>query len=215
MNSGLLWGIIALVVGVVLLVCLVVFLVLRTKKAMGDKSQMEADLPVIRQNEQAAQYALYQNGIVCSAHYSNLGYKFIEYRTKYNAPDNVHFIIDEVNKKFVAYMLLPYSFKVYSFSDYEKCELTVNNGMLETSTVGTGAGTSLGGIGVGVGVANSTSSQQVTSITVSVTFKNGDVAYVNFLDNIMAYQGDNRYNVALASAKQFRDKLELLHKYAA
>ena len=82
--------------------------------------------------------------------------------------------------------------------------------------VGVGVGVAAGvAVGVGVGVANSTSSQQVTSITVSVTFKNGDVAYVNFLDNIMAYQGDNRYNVALASAKQFRDKLELLHKYAA
>ena len=83
MSPGLLWGIAA--VCVVLLVGVIVFIVIRTKQAQQDRARMEADLPVIRQNEQAAQYALYQNGIVCSAHYSNLGYKFIEYRT--NAGD--------------------------------------------------------------------------------------------------------------------------------
>lgn len=202
-------------IGFVVLILLVVFLVLKTRRALGDKAQMEADLPVIRQNEQAAQYALYQNGIVCSAHYSNLGYKFIEYRTKYNAPDNVHFIIDEVNKKFVAYMLLPYSFKVYSFSDYEKSELIINNGQVITTAVTSAAGTSIGGIGVGLGVTNATSQQQITALGVMVTFKNGDVESINFLDNVATYEGSERYNIALANAKQFRDKLELLQKYAA
>lgn len=202
-------------IGFVVLILLVVFLVLKTRRALGDKAQMEADLPVIRQNEQAAQYALYQNGIVCSAHYSNLGYKFIDYRTKYNAPDNLNFIIDEVNKKFVAYMLLPYSFKVYSFSDYEKSELIINNGQVITTAVTSAAGTSIGGIGVGLGVTNATSQQQITALGVMVTFKNGDVESINFLDNVATYEGSERYNIALANAKQFRDKLELLHKYAA
>lgn len=213
MSPGLLWGIAA--VCVVLLVGVIVFIVIRTKQAQQDRARMEADLPVIRQNEQAAQYALYQNGIVCSAHYSNLGYKFIEYRTKYNAPDNVHFIIDEVNKKFVAYMLLPYSFKVYSFSDYEKSELIINNGQVITTAVTSAAGTSIGGIGVGLGVTNATSQQQITALGVMVTFKNGDVESINFLDNVATYEGSERYNIALANAKQFRDKLELLHKYEA
>lgn len=202
-------------IGFVVLILLVVFLVLKTRRALGDKAQMEADLPVIRQNEQAAQYALYQNGIVCSAHYSNLGYKFIDYRTKYNAPDNLNFIIDEVNKKFVAYMLLPYSFKVYSFSDYEKSELIINNGQVITTAVTSAAGTSIGGIGVGLGVTNATSQQQITALGVMVTFKNGDVESINFLDNVATYEGSERYNIALANAKQFRDKLELLHKYEA
>ena len=202
-------------IGFVVLILLVVFLVLKTRRALGDKAQMEADLPVIRQNEQAAQYALYQNGIVCSAHYSNLGYKFIDYRTKYNAPDNLNFIIDEVNKKFVAYMLLPYSFKVYSFSDYEKSELIINNGQVITTAVTSAAGTSIGGIGVGLGVTNATSQQQITVLGVMVTFKNGDVESINFLDNVATYEGSERYNIALANAKQFRDKLELLHKYEA
>ena len=202
-------------IGFVVLILLVVFLVLKTRRALGDKAQMEADLPVIRQNEQAVQYALQQNGIVCSAHYSNLGYKFIEYRTKYNAPDNLNFIIDEVNKKFVAYMLLPYSFKVYSFSDYEKSELIINNGQVITTAVTSAAGTSIGGIGVGLGVTNATSQQQITALGVMVTFKNGDVESINFLDNVATYEGSERYNIALANAKQFRDKLELLHKYAA
>ena len=202
-------------IGFVVLILLVVFLVLKTRRALGDKAQMEADLPVIRQNEQAVQYALQQNGIVCSAHYSNLGYKFIDYRTKYNAPDNQNFIIDEVNKKFVAYMLLPYSFKVYSFSDYEKSELIINNGQVITTAVTSAAGTSIGGIGVGLGVTNATSQQQITALGVMVTFKNGDVESINFLDNVATYEGSERYNIALANAKQFRDKLELLHKYAA
>lgn len=202
-------------IGFVVLILLVVFLVLKTRRALGDKAQMEADLPVIRQNEQAVQYALQQNGIVCSAHYSNLGYKFIDYRTKYNAPDNLNFIIDEVNKKFVAYMLLPYSFKVYSFSDYEKSELIINNGQVITTAVTSAAGTSIGGIGVGLGVTNATSQQQITALGVMVTFKNGDVESINFLDNVATYEGSERYNIALANAKQFRDKLELLHKYAA
>lgn len=202
-------------IGFVVLILLVVFLVLKTRRALGDKAQIEADLPVIRQNEQAVQYALQQNGIVCSAHYSNLGYKFIDYRTKYNAPDNLNFIIDEVNKKFVAYMLLPYSFKVYSFSDYEKSELIINNGQVITTAVTSAAGTSIGGIGVGLGVTNATSQQQITALGVMVTFKNGDVESINFLDNVATYEGSERYNIALANAKQFRDKLELLHKYAA
>lgn len=202
-------------IGFVVLILLVVFLVLKTRRALGDKAQMEADLPVIRQNEQAVQYALQQNGIVCSAHYSNLGYKFIDYRTKYNAPDNLNFIIDEVNKKFVAYMLLPYSFKVYSFSDYEKSELIINNGQVITTAVTSAAGTSIGGIGVGLGVTNATSQQQITALGVMVTFKNGDVESINFLDNVATYEGSERYNIALANAKQFRDKLELLHKYEA
>lgn len=202
-------------IGFVVLILLVVFLVLKTRRALGDKAQMEADLPVIRQNEQAVQYALQQNGIVCSAHYSNLGYKFIDYRTKYNAPDNQNFIIDEVNKKFVAYMLLPYSFKVYSFSDYEKSELIINNGQVITTAVTSAAGTSIGGIGVGLGVTNATSQQQITALGVMVTFKNGDVESINFLDNVATYEGSERYNIALANAKQFRDKLELLHKYEA
>ena len=202
-------------IGFVVLILLVVFLVLKTRRALGDKAQMEADLPVIRQNEQAVQYALQQNGIVCSAHYSNLGYKFIDYRTKYNAPDNQNFITDEVNKKFVAYMLLPYSFKVYSFSDYEKSELIINNGQVITTAVTSAAGTSIGGIGVGLGVTNATSQQQITALGVMVTFKNGDVESINFLDNVATYEGSERYNIALANAKQFRDKLELLHKYEA
>lgn len=192
----------------------VAFCILKTVQSKKDFGEIEKDVPIITANAEKAKADKLAAGFVSSEQFSSFGYKFFEYGTKYNCPDNLNVEIDRTNKKIACYMLLPYDFHIYSFTDLFKCEFMINNGKVDISTVTTGVGTSVGGMGVGIGVTSGTAEQQINAVAAMLTFKNGENFILNFLNNKVATQGSDAYNEALYLAKDFCNKMEIILKEA-
>lgn len=204
----MIWGIMAALV--VALVIIMVYNVKKTKQAVNDKNEIAETLPRILEGRERANDDLSKNGVKPTAHASTMGHKFIDYKTKHNAPDNLNVELDFESKKIACYMLNPYEFYLYDFKDLHHYEFSINNGKVDFSTVSLGVGTSIGGIGVGVGTTNGTAQQQITSMMLMLCFKNGTDFALNFTQNVSCYQGDEFYTTCLASAKSFCAKLDLI-----
>ena len=204
----MIWAIVAILA--VALVFIMINNVKQTKKAIADQNEIKETLPKILEGEQKAKSDLAANGITPTAHASTMGHKFIDYKTKHNAPDNLNVELDFTNNKIACYMLNPYEFHVYNFSDLHKYEFTINNGSVDFSSVTTGVGTAIGGIGIGIGVTNGTSRQEITGMSLMMYFKDGTDFALNFTQNVSCYAGDEFYLTCLATAKVFCEKLELI-----
>ena len=204
------WLIPLMIVLVIAFVGVMVYNVKRTKKHVKDGKELEENVPIIRENFKRIQEELRKNGFLSSERVSSFGYNFFEYRTKYHVEDNLNVEIDNEHRLLACYSLKPYELKIRSFQELFNAELLINNGEVDTTTVTSGVGTALGGVGIGMAVSNGTSRQQVNSIIVLLSFKDGDQFAINFLNNVACYQGDDAYNTALVCAKQFLNKLQLI-----
>ncbi len=186
----------------------VAYLIYAYGKINKNLKKIEADLPMIKESAERAKEELKKSGMAVSKHYSSMGYKWIEYKTKYNVADNLNLDLDDTNKKLACYMLKPYSFKLYAYADIMKCELLVNNGKVDTQSTKVGTGTAIGGVGVGVSNAYGTARQEVMGIIASVYFKDGEQFAINFTNNIRCYTDEDFYVTSLANAKEFCGKIE-------
>ena len=193
-------------------VIIIAFCIKQTIQHNKDYTQIKNDLPIIQQNSQIIEAKLSELHIDRKNHYSSLGYKFIQYRTEFNAPDNLNLIVDYSNKLFVEYLFLPYTFNTHNFEDLFDYALFVNDGKVETEKTGLATGSAVGGIGFGVSTSTSTSQTEVTAICVSLYFKDGTSCGINFIDNVKCYKGDTRYNTAIAQANEFCRQMELIKK---
>lgn len=189
---------------------LIYYLITMTKKANRDQKEIRETIPKIKEGAEKAKNELAKNSFVQTEHYSSLGYKFTDYRTKFHMPDNLNFDIDAVHKRFACYLLVPYGMRIYNYADLRSVELMINNGKVETSSISSGMATGIGGVGVGLGATSGTAQQQVTAMIVLINFRDGNQHFINFLDNIPTYQGSDRYNVAVTSAKNLISKLEII-----
>ena len=79
--------------------------------------------PVVESNYKRVQEELVKIGFHASATYSSLGYDFAEMRDDFCAPDNVNIELDDDNRSIVVYVLSPFSFKKYSYSDILSCDV--------------------------------------------------------------------------------------------
>lgn len=203
--------------GAAFLVCVagIVFCIFKMKKTKRNLQQIEADIPVILENDKKIKEQLQSRGFVTNYSASSFGYRFWEYQTKHKAPNNLNLLLDNEHCEIVCYMLLPYDFKVYSFKNLLKYELNVNNGQVETTSNSLATGTSIAGIGIGSASTSGTSKQKVNSIIVQLYFDNGDLFGINFLNNASCYQGDEKYCCAITEAQRLSaqlDKILIINK---
>lgn len=220
--TGFLWGIV--IVCAIGLLIIIPVLISKTKTAVNNTQKMEGVGPSIKNLSKKAKAKLDELGFIEPNDYSTAGYEFFEYKTKYNYEDNLHLVIDHKSKQIAYYQYVPFHveagktytdfvfFEVHSFKDVTKAEIINNLGVVNTVSLGTGVGTSIGGIGVGVGVANSTSTQEVNSLGLSIYFKDGKSAGVNFLHNCSTTMGSSVYNNALMQAKELLNICEIIIK---
>lgn len=199
-----------IVILVIAFVLIMVHNVKQTKCALKDQNEIKETLPKILSGKARAENALRENNIVSTACASTMGHKFIDYKTVHNAPDNLNVVLDFTNKKIACYMLNPYEFHTYNFSDLRKYDFTVNNGKVDFSSSSLGVGTSLGGMGIGVATTQGSSQQQITAMALMLYFKDGTDFALNFTQNITCYKGDEFYLMCLNAAKSFCAKLDII-----
>ena len=213
------------IVGIIVLVIMIPILIAQTKKATNDTKKMETAGPVIKKLSNLAKQKMAAIGIKNNYEdYSTAGYEYFEYKTKYNYEDNLHLVIHKDTKQIVSYQFIPfyfnpnkeynslYDFDVHKFDDLVKAEIVTNLGVVNSTSIGSGVGTNIGGIGVGVGVSNGTSTQMVNSVLVTLYFKDGKTNSCNFLNNRSVEMGGSLYNNAIMNAKALLNICELIIK---
>ena len=204
----MIWGFVGVLV--VAFVIIMIYNVKKTKAAISDNNEINNTLPLIMNGRSRADADLAANGIIATTKASTMGHKFVDYKTKHNAPDNLNVELDFTNKKMACYMLNPYEFHVYNFADLHRYDFTVNNGKVDFSTVSVGIGTGIGGFGVGVGASSGVAQQEITAMALELYFKDGTDFVLNFSHNVTCYQGDEFYLMCMGTAKSFCAKLDLI-----
>ena len=192
------------------LIPIIVVCVTKTKQALNDQDEIKATLPKIFEGERRAKATLNYNGIISGMHVSSMGHKFIDYKTVHHAPDNLNIDLDFKNRKIACYMLNPFEFHLYNFSDLYRYDFTVNDGSVDFSSVNLNMGKYIGGIGIGVGVTNGSAQQEITAMILMLQFRNGEFFPINFTHNVSCYKGDSFYNRCMMQAKTFCQRLDLI-----
>ncbi len=200
---GVWLGVLAFCAG---LFCLIFFSVRKKRR----NETIREDIYKIKQNTTKVIKDMERAGVLnATKHFSVTGYsKYTEYRTDFNGPDNVHAIFDDKNKKIACYMLEPYVLMVYDYKDILKTELTINNGVMETSSTTVSSAGFGGNVAVGTSNSFGTIRQTVTSILGTVFFKDGESFSLGFNNNVGCYSDGAYYRTCVANAKAFCAKVE-------
>lgn len=142
----------------------------------------------VEKNYNLAQQSIEKSGLKPTKHYSSFGHKWIEYRTQYKAKDNLHIELDEQNKKIIVYMLEPYYFNIYDYSDVVDVNITIEDGAKKITYQ----------------QVSYTFDSYVESICVTINFKDGTFFNLSANDNAKCYVGDAVYQKAISQALELQ-----------
>ncbi len=121
----MLWFLIALL-GIAF-VCVMRYNIKQTKAHFDDINSIKEDIPVIEVNAKRIITELQNKNFNASKKFSSMGYKFFEYKTKFNMPNNSNIEFDEEKGKVACYTLLPYAIEIYDFQDIIEVSYLINN----------------------------------------------------------------------------------------
>lgn len=111
----MIWVIIGILI--IAFICVMAYNVKASMKWYQDKEEIKKGLSTIKESLIKVENDLKANGMENGKRYSSFGYRFIEYRNKYNQPDNLNIIMDDTQRKMALYLLLPYHFEIINYSD--------------------------------------------------------------------------------------------------